>query len=115
MKEFEQGKVLAKIAQYWPDTEPREIMCELDEYGARSFERERVRVQLAILKLSDGHRDRLAELVSMAKKDYRDVLAYAEYPEEMTIGFIEMTKLSPKEVQAVRKRDETQYYEWLEG
>jgi hypothetical protein len=35
------GKVLEKIAQYWPDVDPREIMNVLDEYGVESSERGR--------------------------------------------------------------------------
>ena len=27
-------KVLEKVAQYWPDVDPEEIMSVLDEYGA---------------------------------------------------------------------------------
>jgi len=105
--------VLEKIAQYWPDVDPQEIMNILDEYGVESSERGRVRVQLAILKLSEGQRDQLTELVRMAKRDYRDVLAYAEYPEEIKVGFVEMSKLSPKEARAIRKRDRKQYLKWL--
>ena len=74
---------------------------------------EGARVQLAILKLSEGQRDKLTELVRMAKRDYRDVLAYAEYPEEMKAGFVEMSKLSPQESRAIRERDRKQYLKWL--
>jgi hypothetical protein len=108
-------KVLEKVAQYWPDVDPREIMNILDEYGVESSERGRARVHLAILKLSEGQRDRLEEIVGMAKRDYRDVLAYAEYPEEMRIGFVGMSQLSPEEAQAIRQRDRKQYLEWLGG
>jgi hypothetical protein len=57
----------------------------------------------------------LSEGVRMAKRDYRDVLAYAEYPEEMRIGFVGMSQLSPEEGQAIRQRDRKQYLEWLGG
>ena len=46
------------------------------------FHLRRERVQLAILKLSDGNEDKLREFVAVAKRDYRDVLFWAEYPEE---------------------------------
>ena len=107
--------VLTKVARYWPDVNPQEIMTVLDEYGVNSSERGCVRVQLAILKLSNGQRDQLAELVRMAKRDYRDVVAYAEYPEEMRIGFVGVRKLPAEEVKAVRQRDKEQYLEWLGG
>jgi hypothetical protein len=54
----------------------------LDGYGVESYERERERVQLAILKLSEGNEEKLREFVAVAKRDYRDVLFWAENPEE---------------------------------
>lgn len=106
-------RVLDKVAHYWPDVDPMEIMSILDEYGADSSERGRDRVQLAILKLSGGQRDQLPELVSMAKRDYRDVLADAEYPEQVRLRFLDREKLSPDEREAMRRRDRKQYRKWL--
>jgi hypothetical protein len=57
----------------------------LDTYGVAAHERERERVQLAILKLSEGKEEKLREYVGVAKRDYRDVLFWAEYPEEAKI------------------------------
>ena len=54
----------------------------LDSYGVKSYERERERVQLDILKLSVGSEEKVREYVAVAKRDYRDVLFWAEYPEE---------------------------------
>ena len=54
----------------------------LDRYGVESYERERERVQLAILKLSEGNEKKLREFVAVAKRDYRDVLFWSENPEE---------------------------------
>ena len=107
------SKVRQKIARYWPDVDPEEIMAILDQYGVEQTERGRERVQLAILKLSAGNRERLADLVAMAKRDFRDVLAYAEYPEEIALGFVKMSQLSPDEIRSVRKRDKEQYKKWL--
>ncbi|MGD2145449.1 MAG: hypothetical protein PVH41_02005 [Anaerolineae bacterium] len=87
----------------------------LDQYRAESGERGRARVQLAILKLSEGKIERLPDLMAMANRDYRDVLACAEYPEEMKLGFVGMKDLSPEEAQAVRRRDREQYLRWLEA
>jgi len=70
-------------------------------------------VQLAILKLSGGERERLPDLVKMAKLDWRDVLAYAEYPEEMKTGPIEMRSLSSSATRTIRRRDKRQYQKWL--
>ncbi len=38
----------------------------LDTYGVESYERERERVQLAILKLSEGNEEKLREFVAVA-------------------------------------------------
>ena len=108
------SKVREKIARYWPDEDPEAIMSVLNEYGIESWEGWRTRVYLAILKLSEGDKDRLPGLVKMAKADYRDVLAYAEYPEEMRTDVLEFRKLSREEAQAIRQRDREQYLAWLE-
>ena len=105
--------VRRKIARYWPDADPEEIMGILNEYGTESFERGQQRVHLAILKLSNGDIDELPKLVKMAKRDYRDVLAYAEYPEQMRLGFVGAKKLSADEREAMKQRDKKQYRKWL--
>jgi hypothetical protein len=73
---------------------------------------ERERVQLAILKLSGGDVEKLREQVRIAKEDYRDVLAYAEYPLEMES---DTEKMSPGKVEKIRRKDRKQYLEWLKG
>lgn len=40
------------------------------------------RVQLAILAMANGDLDELRRMVEVANTDYRDALAWAEYPEE---------------------------------
>jgi hypothetical protein len=40
------------------------------------------RVQLAILAKANGDLDELRRMVEVANTDYRDALAWAEYPEE---------------------------------
>lgn len=113
MARTSRDKVLKKVNRYWPDVDPQEIMEILDRYGVERYERGRARVQLAILKLSQGDRDRLEAYVKMAKRDYRDVLAYAEYPEEMRTGPVAMRQLSAEEAKALRRRDKAQYRQWL--
>lgn len=115
MPHMTRAKVREKVAEYWPDANPDDILRVLDRYGQEGTERGRARVQLAVLKLCEGDRARLENLVRMAKTDYRDVLAYAEYPEEMKLGFVGMRELSQEEAAAVRRRDREQYLEWLGG
>ena len=107
--------VRTKIKHYWPDQDPEKIIKILRRYGQDDYEKESPRVQLAIIKLSDGDLEKLEEYVNLAKQDYRDVLAFAEYPEEMRTGFLEMREMTEDEVKAIRERDRDQYLSWLEG
>jgi hypothetical protein len=74
--------VLRSVRAACPDNGDARVVDLLDRYGVASYERERERVQLAILKLAEGNEEKLRELVDIAKHDYRDVLLWAEYPEE---------------------------------
>jgi hypothetical protein len=68
-----------KLAQLFKVPQERDrARRALDGYGRDEPESERVR--LAVLKLSVGHRGRIAELVESARKAYRDVVARAEHP-----------------------------------
>ena len=72
------------------------------------------RVHLAILKLSSGALEGLGGLVEMARRDYRDVLAYAQYPKKMRLGFVARAKKTPEEASEIQCRDKKQYQRWLE-
>jgi hypothetical protein len=111
---MDMNRVLRKIKQMWPDADPQEIMDLLDEYGTEDFETGVERVQLAVLKLCKGDRDRLPDLVEMAKTDWRDVLAYAEYPEESKTDPVKMQNLPKDKARSIRRRDRDQYEKWLE-
>ena len=75
-------EVVAAVQGSFPDSSRTRVLELLDGYGVESYERERERMQLAILKLSNGSEEKLREFVAVAKRDYRDVLFWAEYPEE---------------------------------
>ena len=68
----------------------------LDSYGVEPYERDRARVQVAILKISAGSEEKVREYVAVAKRDYRDVLFWAEYPEESKLD-------TPEKRQRVRE------------
>ncbi len=70
--------VLGAVAETFPHGEPASIIGMLDTYGTERHERERERVQLAIVKLSQGDVGKLEELVRAAKRDYRDALYWLE-------------------------------------
>ncbi len=70
--------VLAAVQAAFHAGDLATILAVLDLYGTESYERERERVQLAIVELSGGSKDKLLELVQTAKTDYRDVLAWQQ-------------------------------------
>ena len=110
-----QDAILEKIRRYWPDEDPQSVLDILNAYGDSEMERGRGRVHLAILKLCGRKLENLPKLIAMAKRDYRDILAYAEYPEQMKLGFLKLSKLSAAERKAIKKRDEKQYKRWLKN
>ena len=68
------------------------------------------RVHLAILKLSEGNPEKVAEHVQNALIDYRDVLAWAEYPRYSARGGFD----SDAEEERTIAEDWAEYKEWLE-
>lgn len=71
-------EILALATAMYGESNLNDIMAVLNKYGVESYEREVERVQLAILKLSEGNRDKLLSLIKTAKTDYRDILAWQE-------------------------------------
>jgi len=69
---------------------------------------ERTRVQLAMLKNSEGDLARLADQVRLAEIDYRDVLAPAEFPRQLRTSPAETTE-------EMRFQDRRDYETWLGG
>ncbi len=115
MIKYNRNLLIEKAKQCFPNEDPQEIIAILDEYGKEPYERElgRERVQIAILILSGVNTDQLREHMTMAKRDYWDVLAYAEFPEEMSKS---TWKIGDQEaVNNVRIRDRQQYMNWLES
>ena len=71
------------------------------------------RTQLAILKLSAGKLEHVPLHVEVARRDYRDVLAAAEYPGWLKVGFTGTESMSAEEVEELKRRDWEQYQAWL--
>jgi hypothetical protein len=84
----------------------------LDDYGEESWQREPHRVRLAALKLAAGNIDRLRSAIDRAKRDYRDVLAYAEYPGYFN-GVPSSGALPPESERQIIDTDWKQYQDWL--
>ena len=74
--------VLVAVQTAFPEGSRRHVVKLLDTYGAEPQERERERVQLAILRLCGGKEDQLRLYLAVAKRDYRDVLSWAESADE---------------------------------
>src|ERR1700731_3917491 len=89
-------EVLAAVQKAFPESSQTQVLESLDNYGIESYEHERERVQLAILKLSEGNEEKLREFAAIAKRDYRDVLFWVEYPEESRLN-------TPEKRERVRK------------
>jgi hypothetical protein len=92
-------EVAASVQATFPMSSWARVLELLDSYGVESYERERVRVQLDILKLSTGSEEKVRDYVAVAKRDYRDVVFWAEYPEESRLD-------TPEKRQRVRKMSE---------
>ena len=103
--------VIEKIRQVFPEREAADVLAHLDRYGAEDYHREKERVQLAILKLCDEKAGAdPAEYVDAACGDYRDVLAWAEYPNQMRHS----PSIDPKLREELIAKDRAQYLAWLE-
>jgi len=89
------NEVVAVVQKSFPESAHTRVLELVDTYGVESYERERERVQLAILKLSEGNEEKLREFVAIAKRDYRDVLFWADNPEE--------AKLTPEKREKLKK------------
>jgi len=89
-------EVVASVQATLPKSSWARVLELLDSYGVEPYERERERVQLDIVKLSAGSEAKVREYVAVAKRDYRDVLFWAEYPEESRLD-------TPEKRQRVRK------------
>ena len=90
-----------------------EVLAELDRYGAADWQRERDRVQLAILKLADGDFAALQQHTDVACTDYRDVLAAAEYPAYSQHGWPSPSAGAARA--EMFEADWDQYRKWLQG
>jgi hypothetical protein len=66
--------IVAAVRAAFAERDPDRALGILDRYGSEPWERERERVQLAILELAAGDEDKLRYFTDIAKTDYRDVL-----------------------------------------
>jgi hypothetical protein len=105
------ARVLGKMQHVFREAELRQqaedALCSyVDAHSSSEAER----VALAILKLSDGDLSKLLDAITCARTDFRDVLAWAEYPESMRLG----PSGDAAEIRVARARDRAQYLRWLD-
>ena len=75
---YTRDNVVAAVHAAFPKSDAATILGILDLYGTEPYEREKERVQLAIVSLSTGSEDKLLDLVRTAKTDFRDVLSWQD-------------------------------------
>ena len=100
------------VRRDFPADHTVEVLAMLDEYGRETWQREPHRVRLAALKLAAGDLKRLRYEIESAKRDYRDVLAPAEYPGYAKLVF-RSEELTQDEQQRIIDADWRQYQDWL--
>lgn len=112
MTEITPALVQRLVARLFPLEQRAAAGDILAEYGAQFHEKEGDRVRVAALKLCGGDLIKLEELILRAKRDYRDLLAWAEYPEETRKP---TWRLPAVEQTRIRQADRAQYEAWLRG
>lgn len=75
-------RVREVVREQFDEGERDGVEALLATYGTEPCERETERVLLCVLKLARGDAGKVRELVACAKLDYRDVILWAEYPQE---------------------------------
>lgn len=100
--------VIRIIQRDFPNEHPESLLALLDAYGQADWQREKDRVQVAILKLCRGDLSKLAAIVTEAQADYREVINPAEYPIQIHAQFY-LSSRSPEFVTA----DLEQYKSWF--
>jgi len=107
---FRRDVVEAKVKSLFPSYDPAEILRLL--HDVPSFWKERM--QLNILKLSDGDLDRLRHYIRVAKSQsgFMTVIDLAEYPESSQMD-IDDPKLGYSKHKRQIERDFRQYLNWL--
>jgi hypothetical protein len=108
-------KVVAAIDKFFPEQERPAVADLLAQYGDASYEREAERIHLLILKISRRDVDRIRRLVQAAKRDYRDVIAWAsQSTRRYVVGLLrdgpgaipgKFTTLQPSSIQKWKRDD----------
>jgi len=108
---FRRETVKAKVESLFPEDARANVFQLLDDDLPDVWGLERV--QLAILKLSDGNVRSLRDYVAAARADCTQVIGLAEYPGAVEMGLDHYVRLPDSEQEAIARRDLHQYLRWL--
>jgi hypothetical protein len=107
-----EGDVERVVRRDYSAEQINQVLAALREYGRETWHRERNRVQLAVLKLAAGDLNALHSHLEIAKRDYRDVIAFAEYPGYFTKVPPNAKPSDPAHAEVI-DADWKQYQQWL--
>ena len=107
--------LLKKVTiRLFPEREKRQLVTEiLNRYGGASWQPEECRVRLAILKLAGTNPELIQYYTVQACRDYRDVIAMAEYPNQMANPYL--MRNDPERAKDLVKEDLKQFKDWYLG
>jgi hypothetical protein len=108
-------KLLPRLLEkLFPQEEERDQIIDiLGQFGGEDFQREADRVRMAILKLAGKSQEQVRYFTLQACRDYRDVLAAAEYPKQM--GHYPWREKDPERLAQITAEDLEQYQSWYLG
>jgi len=99
-----------KLSSLFKDENLRKDVVELlENYGKGNHEQEVPRVRLAVLKLANTDINEIRKYVGKAKQDYRDILAWAEYPRQSK----KWSMPDGSKKKTLIEADRVEYEEWL--
>jgi hypothetical protein len=103
--------VLRVAAREFPGDQTFEVLRLLGGCASSADEGIRDRIHAAVLKLAGGNIECLRQMIEIAKADFRDVIAPAEYPRYLNAQ--NPSRLSAPEQQAIFDADWAEYHAWL--
>jgi hypothetical protein len=104
--EYSPELVPRKVHDLFPEEQWPEVFKILNFDPVNPDSPGTVRIQLAMLKVSEGNLIKLDEAARMAKRDDRDVLTRAEYPSILRDGKVDFSGQN-------KEADRQQYIDWI--
>lgn len=113
--------VLKKVRKSFPEKERVEAIRLLENECGSNLLRSNSdtlegleRIRLAVVKLAQGRLPELRRQIEVAKRDWRDVINWAESSHEFGMDVVTFGKLDENTRRELRARDREQYLAWLE-